>query len=226
MKKIRIKFWKDININGEKLKKINKVKKPQKDKFYIHITTGFLAVMFGFMFMNKFYIGRIIFAFIFLHELCHLFSFLLFGADIREIILNPFGISMIYPFTMCQSYLKDIVCYLSAPLLNLLIAYIVKCNFPPTFYVRIVIAVNFLIGMFNLIPIGDLDGGQVVKSVLLMYFSPYTADKICFYISVVLLLPLCLGSLVLFYRTKNPTAVITSVFLLVKIFTSQNNDKA
>lgn len=224
MKKIRIKLCKDVYLSGDKLKQINKSKPPKKDRFYIHITTGFIAVMLGFMFMNKFYIGRIIFAFIFLHELCHLFSFLIFGADIRQIILNPFGISMIYPFSMCQSYIKDIICYLSAPIFNLCVAYFFKTNFPPTFYVRIIIAVNFLIGMFNLLPVGDLDGGQVIKSVLLMHFSPYTADLICFILSIICLVPLSLGSLVIFFRTRNPTAVITSIFLLIKIFTSQNTD--
>lgn len=225
MKMIRIKFWKNVYLSSDKLRQTKLLKPPKKNGFYIHITTGFVAVMLGFIFMNKFYIGRIIFAFIFLHELCHLFCFLIFGSDISEVILNPFGISMIYPFTMCQSYKKDIICYLCAPVFNLMVAYFFKSNFPPTFYVRIIIAVNFLIGMFNLLPIGDLDGGQIIKSALLIHFSPYTAEMICFIVSVVCLIPLSLGSLVIFFRTRNPTAVITCVFLLIKIFASENSEK-
>ncbi|MEG1448613.1 MAG: site-2 protease family protein [Oscillospiraceae bacterium] len=225
MTKIKIRLWKDVYVGGEKIKKLSERSGQNRNNFFIHVTTGFIAVMFGFMFLNKFYIGRIIFAFIFLHELCHLFCFLIFGADIREIILNPFGVSMIYPFTMCQSYMKDVICYLSAPAFNICVALFFKYNFPPTFYVRIMVAVNLLIGVFNLLPVGDLDGGQIIKSIFLMKFSPYTAELICFIISLICLVPLSLGSLVIFFRTKNPTAVITCVFLLVKIFTCESGDK-
>ena len=174
----------------------------------------FLFYFFG----DKFIISRQMVFFIFIHELCHLACFFLLKTPIKEIALNPFGISAIYPFSLSQSYGKDIFCYLSAPVLNILLSQMFKTFFPQSFFVRTAVVINFLIGGFNLLPIVPLDGGRALSSFFFLKMDFQKARKWTMIVSLLFLVPLFLFSIFVFLRTKNFSLILTWIFLFGSFF--------
>lgn len=184
----------------------------------IYVSLGFLAVMLMFFASTRgFVVSRAMVIFIFIHELTHLFMFYIFKSPIREIILNPFGISAVYSYNMRLSLWKELFAYLAPPILNLALALIIKKAFPPSFPCRLAVMINFVLGAFNLLPIGELDGGRALLCLLEMYFPLDLAERISRAVSILFAGLLLLFGAYAFFRTKNLSIIICAIFLLGSI---------
>ncbi len=62
---------------------------------------------------------------------------------------------------------------------------------------------NLCIGAVNLLPVEPLDGGQLLRAVLLRLLQPEIADRISFSVSLFTLIPLAAASLWLLMQTSN-----------------------
>ena len=140
-----------------------------------------------FLFLILFYLTKqieiyaMIMVFALIHELGHLLAGLLMGMKPEKIELMPFGVSISFKIKV-EEYnkkikkgnmleIKKILVALAGPLTNFIIIIIASNINIYLFKALIIIYTNFLIMIFNLLPIYPLDGGRILKGILHINFG-------------------------------------------------------
>ncbi len=152
-----------------------------------------------------------------MHELGHLTVMYLFGQPPKSINFVSFGIRICKRQSTKISYGKEMLIFLAGPLVNFISAAIIwAVNGKVMTQLALV---HLLLGLFNLLPIGALDGGMVVQNLARCFASPRTVAVISFTVSLLFLLPIALASIVLTIQGKgNITLIVTSFYLAFTIF--------
>ena len=145
-----------------------------------------------FYFTKQIEIYTLIMLFALIHELGHLLMGLLMGMKPEKIELMPFGVSISFKIKV-EEYnkkikkgnlleIKKIVVALAGPLTNFIIIIIANNLKIDIFKSLMIIYTNFLIMIFNLLPIYPLDGGRILKGILHINFGIRTSE---FYINII-----------------------------------------
>jgi Zn-dependent protease len=139
-----------------------------------------------------------------LHELGHIAVSALFKIQINEISFLPFGISL-----KCQNLdiltpFKRIAVYLGGVTVNLILFLLVSFK-----------EINLAIIIFNLLPIGWLDGGRISFEILTFILGKTKGDIIHSVLSFVLLVPL--SALSVYFLKQNPTLLIVCGYLFITV---------
>ncbi len=130
---------------------INKVK--------IHISFFFPAMIALFVINDKAGIIPPLLCGIVIHELTHIAVMILLNLKISKIHITALGIDIKREMD-CTVLKKELLLHLSAPLVNLLLAFLFK-NTLADFS-----GVNLVLALINLLPIGNLDGGNALSAVI------------------------------------------------------------
>ncbi len=125
----------------------------------IRVSFFFLLMLALFLLQDQFQLAPILIFSMLFHELGHLLLLCLWGKRITGLTLTPFGIGITTPTTTRLSYGKEISIVLAGSLVNLLLAGIFYC-LPNG---ALASAINLVMGLFNLLPILPLDGGQALN---------------------------------------------------------------
>ncbi len=151
------------------------------------------------------------------HELGHLFFAKMVGAKTRKIRGGVFKLSIGYDCADL-SYKREALVCLGGVIFNLLFALIVALAIRSNEARRFLIVCNLSLGIMNLYPVSILDGGRIVKSILLAIFSQEKAEKISRYVSFfsAFLLWLVATYLQLIF-SSNISLFFISVFLLIQL---------
>ncbi|MEG2811757.1 MAG: hypothetical protein RR912_04495 [Clostridium sp.] len=121
----------------------------------------------------------LLFLFAGIHEGVHLLVGIKLKYRLRKISLLPFGFSLCFK----EDYVKpqhNIVISISGPLTNLIffgILYFIFYMSQERIFLDMAM-VNLALCLFNILPIGFLDGGRVLKSLLAMYVSIFSSNLI------------------------------------------------
>lgn len=170
-------------------------------RFRIDLKIFIFLIIFYFTKQIQIYTYIMIFAFI--HEIGHLITGLLMGMKPEKLEIMPFGISVSFKIKP-QEYnkkikkgnyleIKKIIVAIAGPLTNfVIIAIASKIKMGITQYLMITYT-NFLIMIFNLLPIYPLDGGRILKSILHIYFGKRKAEK---YINIISKITVCILTLI------------------------------
>lgn len=155
---------------------------------------------------------------VFLHELGHLCCMHLQKVPAEGVRCTPFGMEILETRRARKSYKTDALIAFAGPAANFAVAGI--CRILSCFCSNIILfmQINFLLAVFQALPIESLDGGQGVYAVLCQKIPPSKAEKAVRVISFAVLLPLAaLGFLVLFQSKYNFSLLLLSVYLMVLI---------
>lgn len=166
-------------------------------RFRIDLKIFIFLIIFYLTKQIQIYTYIMIFAFI--HEIGHLVTGLIIGMKPEKLEIMPFGITVSFKIKP-QEYnkkikkgnlleIKKIIVAIAGPLTNFLIILIAsKMNIEITQYL-IIVYTNFLIMIFNLLPIYPLDGGRILKSILYIYFGKRKSEK---YINIISKITVCI----------------------------------
>lgn len=159
-------------------------------RFRIDLKIFIFLIIFYFTKQIEIYTMIMLFALI--HEIGHLLMGLLMGMKPEKIELMPFGVSISFKIKV-EEYnkkikkgnlleIKKIVIALAGPLTNFIIIIIANNLKIDIFKSLMIIYTNFLIMIFNLLPIYPLDGGRILKGILHINFGIRTTE---FYINII-----------------------------------------
>lgn len=134
----------------------------------IEINLKIILMIILLFLLNNLDLYLIFLVFVLIHEIAHLCVGVLIGGKPKKLYINPFGVSLeIYSYGKNKS-LNKILFYLIGPLINFFIA-IMFFYFPISVEIKEkIIYTNFAICFFNLLPILPLDGGKILKEILIV----------------------------------------------------------
>lgn len=104
------------------------------------------------------------------HELGHAAAAACMGVSIRRLRVTVVGAEMVLRPTQLLSYPQELVIALSGPAANLLTG-MLAARLPGSGQAMFV-GSSVMLGVFNLLPLAPLDGGQAAKAVLSALVSP------------------------------------------------------
>ncbi|MBC8546650.1 site-2 protease family protein [Clostridiaceae bacterium NSJ-31] len=187
----------------------------------VTVSYPFLAVLTVFFTLDRTGLGGQMFCAALLHELGHLVVMYRFGQAPRSIDFVSFGIRIQKRPSTAVSYGKEIAIYLAGPLVNLMTAGVLLCLAGGRFTQLSLI--HLLMGLYNLLPIGALDGGMIVRNLASCFSDPRRAEKICRTVSLLFLIPLAAAGILLGLRGQaNITLAVTLIYLAFTIFSSRH----
>ena len=168
-----------------------------------------------------------------IHELGHLVVGLLFGFKMQEIRITPFGMKIEFK-PKYEEYnqkvgkanrlaIKKAIIAAAGPMTNFIIIslMILVAKINPEFlvenntyinYVTIIYS-NFLIGMFNLIPIYPLDGGRIIKEILHIIFGLNKSYKYTYILTKITIVTLTVISSIAILYIQNISILIILAYL-------------
>lgn len=156
----------------------------------------------------------IIFSICLIHELGHIFFIKLFNYEVISIELLPFGGFTTIDKKINTSINKDILIAVGGIVFQSILfifVYLLKNSFNIITY-NLIINYNFILIIFNLIPIIPLDGSNIIHLLLEKRFSYHLSYYVNFFISLIVLIIF----LIINYVYKLDNYFIIS-FLLYKI---------
>lgn len=194
-------------------------------RFRIDLKIFIFLIIFYFTKQIEVYSILMIFALI--HELGHLLAGLLLGMKPEKLDLMPFGISISFKIKV-EEYnqkikkgnkleVKKILVALAGPITNFVMI-IVACNLKvDIFKSLIIIYSNFLIMIFNLLPIYPLDGGRILKGILHINFGKQRAEKYinCISKMTVALITVCTAILILYVHNVAFVLIVAYLWYLI-----------
>jgi len=150
-----------------------------------------------------------------LHETGHLLCLLFFRANPKSITLSLFGMRIVRG-AKTLSYKQEIMTALSGPLVNLFL-FAVFLFFGEK--AMMFSAVNLALGLFNLLPVKPMDGGEVLYFSLCRFFNENTVRKISDVITVITALILfVLGVCLLIKSGYNFMLLVVSVYIVFYLY--------
>ena len=187
--------------------------------FGIEIYLSFTVVALFSIFVLFDKSGNLICCFIsaFCHEAGHIFTMCRLNLKPEKIKISLFDIKILDKNRNLCSYNENLAVVLSGSAANFLLFIIAGILF---LFIKAEIllrfsAVNLFTGMFNLLPVSNLDGGQALYLLLIRRFSEKTTDRIIDFLTVLLILPTAvIGFIVLFRSEYNFSLLLISVYLL------------
>lgn len=190
-------------------------------RFRIDLKIFIFLIIFYFTKQIEIYAMIMLFALI--HELGHLLAGLLMGMKPEKIELMPFGVSISFKIKV-EEYnkkikkgnmleIKKILVALAGPLTNFIIIIITSNINIELFKALIIIYTNFLIMIFNLLPIYPLDGGRILKGILHINFGIQKSEFYTNIVSKIIVAIITILSSVLILYIHNIAIALIDLYL-------------
>lgn len=161
--------------------------------------------------------------FAFIHELGHLFMGLALGMKPEKLEIMPFGLSISFKIRPKDFNnrikngnifnIKKIIVAFAGPLTNFIIILIVNNLNIEIFKGLMIVYTNFLIMMFNLLPIYPLDGGRILKESLHIIFGLQKSEEYTNIISKIFITIITIMASILILYVHNIAIVLIIAYL-------------
>ena len=176
-----------------------------------------------FYFTKQIQIYAMIMIFVIIHELGHLLAGILMGMKPEKIEITPFGVSISFKIKVNEYNkkirngnlleIKKIIVALAGPITNFIIILIASNSKLDLIKSMLIIYTNFLIMIFNLLPIYPLDGGRVVKGILHIIFGKRKSEKYINTISKITIIIITAISSILILYIHNISIFLINMYL-------------
>ena len=156
------------------------------------------------------------------HEFIHMIAILLSGNKINKVSFSIFG-GNIYRDTSSVNYFNEAIINLSAPIVNIMIGVVFLL-----FQYEYIGYINIFIGLFNICPFYNFDGGRGLWNILRLWFTDKLCEGVIYVTSIVTIVIFTIIVIYLFHAgTVNYLLIFIIIYLLlcfgVKIFNTRQN---
>ena len=149
-----------------------------------------------------------------LHESGHLIAMGLTGTEVKSILVTPFG-AVIEKGRRLSGFGTDLAVSAAGILANLLSS-VLLLPFAAHGRIRLFILSGLLLALLNLLPVGILDGGEMLRAILLMKLPSDRAERTAQTVSFLSLIPLWTVSVyLLFFGEGDPSLFFLTVCLFL-----------
>ena len=190
-------------------------------RFRIDLKIFIFLILFYFTKQIKLYAMIMIFALI--HEFGHLLAGVIMGMKPEKIEVMPFGVSISFKINVDEYNekikngnvleIKKIIVALAGPITNFIII-LISCNLNlDLIKSMLIIYTNFLIMIFNLLPIYPLDGGRILKGILHIIVGKRNAEKYINTISKIMVIVITAVSSILILYIQNISIFLIDIYL-------------
>ncbi len=185
------------------------------------IKVGFFAVMLALSLL----VSRSLFALAALfaatlHELGHILMAALCKIRLKTCKIGLYGAGICPDGNCLYSYGKELLLCLGGPLVNLTsFAILVRHPAEQGSFLYCFLFSSLILGVMNLLPIKDFDGGRILSALLSLRFTPTSADrilKVCSFTCIFLLW--CFSVYLLLRFSASLSLFIFSISLFCRIF--------
>ncbi len=174
----------------------------------IQISFLFLAIISIVVFTDKTTFALPMLIAVILHETAHLAVMKVLGVQPKEILLLPAQITIIRDFSASNK--KEALISLAGPFLNIVL-FTAFYKLKPEFAV-----INLLFGLFNLLPVKGLDGGEILANLIAKVFNQNTAELTLKIINIVIgAVGIFVGITLIFSGKINFSLIIISIYFLL-----------
>ena len=141
------------------------------------------------------------------HELVHILIAKIMGFKLIELHFGIFGMSANIAFLGKVKVLSRVLFYISGPLMNFFIAEVFKnINYEVTY-------INVALGIFNLLPIIPLDGGEILLELVKAFIGRDQASEIILCFTKIFLFIISILYAAILIEVKNIFLVFLLLFL-------------
>ena len=176
----------------------------------------FFAVVLLFVLLDAEVLAWYIALPVILHEFGHLIAMALCRVRVQAVEFTPFSISIKRQEMLAPG--GELVVQLGGVLANCAAALVLYTCFFQSMRTMFLIAANLAVALFNLLPIGNLDGGTVCKLLCRRFFSPDTARRVSRLVSFAVLTPLFAAAIFLILSgSGNFTLLVSCIYLAVVV---------
>ncbi len=187
---------------------------------HVRVQFWFMALVTLSLFMDRTGMAGIGILAVILHESGHLIMMTLLGMPPERISMSLFGLEIQQKASSCRTYRQDAWIAVAGPAANILFFLISWLGYYATssLYLANLGAANLLLALLNGLPVGPLDGGQALYSLLCSRYPAETCEKIVEVVSFFVILPIALvGFLVLLRSRYNFSLLIVSGYLILML---------
>lgn len=153
------------------------------------------------------------------HELTHMLVGMILKLKPETLKIEPFGIAIIFESFENTEKNKALIAT-AGPAINFILAIIF--SFINIKERELIVNANLLLGIFNLIPIYPLDGGRILKAIVMQKKEKTVAEDIINKISNILMIIITATSSILILIYKNIGLLIITIYLW-SIVIKENN---
>ena len=190
-------------------------------RFRIDLKIFIFLILFYFTKQIEIYAMIMIFAII--HEIGHLLAGLLMGMKPEKIEIMPFGVSISFKINVKEYNkkikkgnrleIKKMIVALAGPITNFIIILITSNLKIDLIKSMLIIYTNFLIMIFNLLPIYPLDGGRILKIILHIILGKRKSEKYTNIISKITVIVITAISSILILYVHNISIFLIDMYL-------------
>lgn len=167
------------------------------------------------------------FGVVLIHELSHLLCAVFMGVEIKSIVILPFGMTLRLSSDLIRYPKKEVMIALSGPLSNVImiaIAQLFYKSYGENLNFLLFLIVNWSVLILNLIPVPPLDGGRVLRAVLIKSSGLIKSAKVIQKLSRVFVAVIfTLGILILVVTRGNPSLCIIGAFLAFSLIEEKHS---
>ena len=144
----------------------------------------------------------IFYFFILIHEIAHILVAKMLKIKIIDVSLLPFGVNARFDFCNCK--IKEIIIASAGPIISIIMAVFIE-----KYYIQ-----NIFIFTVNMIPIYPLDGGRIIKNIMLLFFGKKKGSCIYMIILKSTIILLIIINIVLIIFFKYYKFVFVSLYII------------
>ena len=161
---------------------------------------------------------------IIIHETGHIILMCIFGYAPEKIKISLFEISISDRKRQERSFIQNFLIIFFGPFANFIcfilfyLLYLIGND-----YFLYFAAANFSVGLFNILPVMSLDGGQLLYLILSRFFSDTGSQRIVNVITFIIIFPLATFGFILLFNSKyNFSLLIVCIYLVFSLICKNN----